>query len=78
MRGGMDVSSDSIDDADEVAFALARLPEKFRTVLVLRYLEELSIAEIAQIHSKPTGTIKSRLHHAREAVRPYLTEKAVP
>ncbi len=78
VQDGMTASSESIDDADEVAVALARLPEKFRTVLVLRYLEELGVAEIAKVLVEPVGTIKSRLHHAREAVRPYLTEKVLP
>jgi len=70
------VSNGSVDDADEVAVALARVAEKFRTVLVLRYLEDLPVAEIAEVLGEPVGTIKSRLYHAREAVRPYLTEEA--
>lgn len=65
----------SVDDTDEIQAALARLNEMFRTVLVLRYLEEMSVAEMAEILGLPAGTIKSRLHYAREAVRPYLTEK---
>jgi len=68
-------ATESIDDADQVTVALARLPEKFRTVLVLRYLEDLGVSEIATILGEPVGTIKSRLHHAREALRPHLTEE---
>ncbi len=73
---GAVVSNGSIDDADEVTVALARVAEKFRTVLVLRYLEDMHVAEIAKVLGEPVGTIKSRLYHAREAVRPYLTEEA--
>lgn len=68
-------SNPSHDNTDEISAALARLSEKFRTVLVLRYLEDMSVAKIAEILGHPVGTIKSRLHHAREAVRPYLTEE---
>jgi RNA polymerase sigma-70 factor (ECF subfamily) len=46
--------------------------EKFRTVVVLRYFHELSIAEISEILSVNEGTIHSRLHTARERLREAL------
>jgi len=45
--------------------AVARLPEKFRTVIILRYLEELSYTEIAEQLRTNEGTVKSRLFKAR-------------
>lgn len=48
---------------------LNELDEKFRTVVVLRYFHELSIAEISEILSVNEGTIHSRLHTARERLR---------
>lgn len=48
------------------------LDEKFRTVVVLRYFHELSIAEISEILSVNEGTIHSRLHSARERLRQAL------
>ncbi len=43
---------------------LAALPEAQRTVLILRYYHDMTDAEVAAIVGCPTGTVKSRLHHA--------------
>lgn len=51
---------------------LNSLDERFRTVVVLRYFDELSIAEISEILSVNEGTIHSRLHTARERLRQAL------
>ena len=49
--------------------AIAELEEEHRVLVVLRDLEDLSIEEIAEITGLPDGTIKSRLHRARLALR---------
>jgi RNA polymerase sigma-70 factor (ECF subfamily) len=54
--------------------SLDQLDEKFRTVVVLRYFHELSIAEISEILSVNEGTIHSRLHSAREKLRDALDQ----
>lgn len=51
---------------------LNRLDERFRTVVVLRYFHEMSVAEISEILSVNEGTIHSRLHTARERLRDAL------
>ncbi len=48
-----------VDDRDEVWRALARLPKRQRAVLVLRYFEDLSEAEIASTLDMAPGTVKS-------------------
>lgn len=53
--------------------ALNELDEKHRTVVVLRYFQDLPIAEIAEILSTSEGTIHSRLHTARDRLRITLT-----
>jgi RNA polymerase sigma-70 factor (ECF subfamily) len=53
--------------------SLNQLDERHRTVVVLRYFHELSIAEISEILSVNEGTIHSRLHNAREKLRNALT-----
>lgn len=45
--------------------ALARLPEPYRRAIVLRYLADLTVPEIAQREGVPEGTVKSWLHRAR-------------
>lgn len=52
--------------------SLNQLDERHRTVVVLRYFHELSIAEISEILSVNEGTIHSRLHSAREKLRDAL------
>ncbi len=44
--------------------AVALLPESQREAVVLRYAEDLTYEEIAQVLKCPIGTVKSRLHHA--------------
>ena len=53
----------------ELADALDTLPEKLRLPLTLHYLEGFSVEEIARILRIPAGTVKSRLHQARNQLR---------
>jgi RNA polymerase sigma-70 factor (ECF subfamily) len=54
---------------------LARLPEKYRLVLTLRYLQGFSYAEIADVLSLPLGTVKTHLHRGREALAARLAAR---
>ncbi len=57
--------------------AIAELPLSHRAVIVLHYLEDLSLDEIAQVLDIPVGTVKSRLHYARQRLRVLLTQRQV-
>ena len=46
-----------------------RLPEKHRRVILLRFFEDASLSDMAQVLGCPVGTVKSRLHHALEELR---------
>lgn len=52
-------------DAERVRSAIEDIPEPFREAVVLRDLEELSYAEIAQVTGVPIGTVMSRLSRGR-------------
>jgi len=54
---------------DELATALATLPSAQREVVLMRFVDDLELAEIAQALELPLGTVKSRLHHAIKALR---------
>jgi RNA polymerase sigma-70 factor (ECF subfamily) len=54
--------------------AIQQLEEPLCIVLLLRYFQQLSIAEISEILSVPQGTIHSRLHTAREILRDWLKQ----
>jgi RNA polymerase sigma-70 factor (ECF subfamily) len=64
------------DHADEVHHALERLSLPHREVLTLFFLEDLPIAAIADIVGAQPGTVKSRLHYARLALRKILEHEA--
>lgn len=57
--------------------AIAGLPVRYRTVVVLRYLEDMSYQEIAEALDLPIGTVKSHLYRARELLRQTLSEKGI-
>jgi RNA polymerase sigma-70 factor (ECF subfamily) len=48
--------------------ALASLPQQFREVVVLHYLADMGVEEVAEVLGIPTGTVKSRLSRARAAL----------
>ncbi|MCI0370369.1 MAG: RNA polymerase subunit sigma-24 [candidate division NC10 bacterium] len=54
--------------------ALHRLPEEFRTAVLLADLLGYSMAEVAQIQGCPVGTVKSRLFRARGMLREMLKD----
>jgi RNA polymerase sigma-70 factor (ECF subfamily) len=60
----------------ELNAALARLPPKQRTAFVLAEIEELPYAEIAIIEQTSCGTVKSRVHRAKQRLRTALESMA--
>lgn len=66
------------EDAEAVHAAMARLSESHREVLLLRFLEDLSYEEIADVLDCPVGTVRSRIHHAKLALRRILQNVRQP
>lgn len=54
---------------EKIEFLLSKLPEDYRRVLVLFYIDEFNIKEISEILGTKEGTIKSKLHRAREKLK---------
>jgi RNA polymerase sigma-70 factor (sigma-E family) len=73
LRRPVDVVSADIPDIDETWSAVRRLPVDQRTVLVLRFYADLSLAEIAAELGKPIGTVKSTLHRALARLKEQLS-----
>ncbi len=60
------------EQVTRVRAAIAALPLSQRVVVVLYYVNDLSLQEISQILEIPAGTVKSRLHYARRSLRKRL------
>ena len=58
--------------AEQVTDAIAALPEEFRVVCALHFVEEASYQEIADVVGRPVGTVRSRLHRGRRMLQKAL------
>ena len=65
----------SFEDAQQVHRGLSKLSLPHREALTLHFLEDLSVDEISQLLSVSPGTVKSRLHYAKRALRTILEEE---
>lgn len=64
----------AIPEVDETWASVQRLPADQRTVLVLRFYADLSLAEIATELGRPVGTVKSTLHRALARLKEQLND----
>ncbi|RDY83379.1 RNA polymerase sigma factor SigW [Bacillus amyloliquefaciens] len=64
----------SLELSDTIQKKILKLPDKYRTVIVLKYIDELSLIEIGEILNIPVGTVKTRIHRGREALRKQLRD----
>lgn len=58
----------------QIREAIDTLPEKYKSVVVLRYLHDMSLQEIGDVLNMPVTTVKTRVHRGRE----YLRKKLEP
>lgn len=65
------------EEAERVHFGLNHLAQPWREVLTLHFLEDFSVSEIAQIVAIPEGTVKSRIYHAKRALREVLEKESL-
>ena len=61
--------NESHSSRSELAAVLAVLPDEQREVLLMRFVDDMSLQEIAAALNIPAGTAKSRLHHALRKLR---------
>ncbi|HEX3627511.1 MAG TPA: RNA polymerase sigma factor [Verrucomicrobiae bacterium] len=80
-----DAPDESLDAPDDVLIrseqetefmsAINQLPPPHRSVLLLHYIEDFSLEEIARVTEAQIGTVKSRLHYAKKSLRKILEAK---
>ncbi|WP_332634306.1 RNA polymerase sigma factor SigW [Halalkalibacter flavus] len=59
----------TIEMQEWIQHEINQLPLKYRTAIILKYMEDLSISEISDILDIPQSTVKTRVHRGREALR---------
>lgn len=64
-----DAALDKEDLKNTITAMINELPEEQKSALVLRYFNEISVKEIAQIQGVTEGTVKSRLNYGRKAIK---------
>ena len=64
-------------DSEQVGAALEELPEEYRMVATLYFIEDFSYQQIADILRCPVGTVRSRLHRGRRMLQKALWDVAV-
>lgn len=71
------VAAEVSEEWQQLRKAVSALPLNQRTVVVLFYIDDLSLQEIAEILDVPVGTVKSRLHYGRRTLKKYLESDGV-
>ncbi|MBO9608028.1 MAG: RNA polymerase sigma factor SigW [Paenibacillaceae bacterium] len=57
---------------EHIRAAIDTLPEKYKSVVILRYLHDMSLQEIGDVLGMPVTTVKTRVHRGREFLRKKL------
>jgi len=76
--GAEDDPAISIADREQLDRAFRTLTAEQRAVIVLQYYRDLTMTEIAEVLQVPIGTVRSRLHYARRALRAAIEADARP
>jgi RNA polymerase sigma-70 factor (ECF subfamily) len=69
-------TSGTVEAHTDLERALQRLPEEFRTVLLLAEVEGMALEDVARVLACPVGTVKSRIFRAKERLRGLLRDYA--
>lgn len=64
-------------DSEQVSASIARLPDEYRVVAALYFVEDLSYQQIADMVGRPVGTVRSRIHRGRRLLQKALWETAI-
>lgn len=75
---GPDPASELLETlgTERIVAAIGRLPEEYRVVCTLYFMEDLSYEEIAHVLECPVGTVRSRLHRGRKMLQKALWQVA--
>ena len=60
------------EEIERIRQTVQTLPDKLRVVILMHFMEELSVEEISGILGIPEGTVKSRIHKAKKVLKERL------
>lgn len=72
-----ELSPQRYDLRRDLAEAITRLPDRYRAVVTLYYLQDVSYPEIAEVLDLPLGTVKTHLHRAKKLLREHMHGGAI-
>ncbi len=64
-----------IEERQDLHRAIDALPIKYRSAIILKYIEDLSLNEISEILDLPVATVKTRIHRGRGTLRKRLLQQ---
>ena len=73
--GSAEIDAEAITIEKKIQYALNQLPKDFKTIIILRDIQELSYEDISKIVDVPIGTVKSRINRGRLKLQKLLTNK---
>jgi RNA polymerase sigma-70 factor, ECF subfamily len=78
--GGPDpqASAESSDTKEKIEQALGRIADPYRTILILREIQDMTYEQISEVLGLPLNTMKVYLHRGRRMLRDQLQEVAPP
>lgn len=72
--GSLEGAVDARSEAEKVAQAIRSLKEEYREILVMRFLSEMTVPEIASVLGKSSNNVRVLLHRARKALEDKLSQ----
>lgn len=63
-----------METQERIQYEISKLSDRYRSVIILRYIEELPLQEISDILELPLGTVKTRVHRGRAALRKQMED----
>jgi RNA polymerase sigma-70 factor (ECF subfamily) len=76
-RDGPAAVAERAADRERLAALLAGLPERYRVPVVLRHVDDLSYAELAEVLGRPEGTLKAQVHRGLAMLRAAAVESGL-
>ena len=70
-----DAQNLSFDNAEQVHYGLSKISFPHREALTLFFLQDLTLEQIAEVLNISIGTVKSRLHYAKHALKEVLAKE---